>query len=160
MLKARMLALAIATTLISTLPAEAAKKCLLIGAADGAENAEFDKHIIPRLQAWGYVVEKRLSSELPNLKESDYAPYDFVFLSETTHSSHMAPLRNIPKPMLCSDGWGAKESSLAFGAGEPVGILEPSQELLVVALHLRKDVVAHWSGFLCITSDMRGDLTA
>jgi hypothetical protein len=130
MMKTRILAFALATAWLACAPAQAAKKCLLIGAPEGAENAEFDRHIIPRLEAWGYVVEKRLSSDLPNLKDSDYAPYDFVFLSETTNSAHMAPLRNIPKPMLCSDGWGAKESALAFGTGDPVGILEPSQPVV------------------------------
>jgi hypothetical protein len=111
----------------------AQKKCMLIGAAPGEENAEYDKHIIPQLKAWGYVVEKHLSSDLPGYTEADYAPYDFIFLSETTHSSKMSPLKKIPKPMLCSDGWGAKGSSLAFGSGEPVGIIEPAQPVIFLA---------------------------
>jgi len=116
---------------LAAVPAAATKrKCLLIGAPAGAENAEFDRHISPRLEAWGYTVETRNSSELPKLTSSDYAPYDFIFLSETTHSSHMAPLRQIPKPMLCSDGWAAKESALAFGTGDPVGILEPAHPVV------------------------------
>jgi pectate lyase len=35
---------------------EPGKKCMLIGAPDSAENAEFDKYIIPRLEAWGNVL--------------------------------------------------------------------------------------------------------
>jgi hypothetical protein len=107
-----------------------ARKCLLIGAPEGAENAEFDVYIIPRLKAWGYVVETRSSADLPKLTAADYAPYDFIFLSETTHSSQMSPLRDIPKPMVCSDGWAVKESALAFAKGESSGILEPSQPIV------------------------------
>ncbi len=106
------------------------KKCMLIGAAEGEENAEFDQYIIPQLEAWGYVVDIHHSKDLSSYTEEDYAPYDFIFLSETTNSSDMSPLQEIPKPMLCSDGWGAKESALAFGTGEPVGIIEPAKPVI------------------------------
>ena len=34
--------------------------------------------------------------------------------------------------MVCSDGWAVKESALAFGVGEPCGILEPSQPIVLL----------------------------
>jgi hypothetical protein len=103
---------------------------MFIGASPGAENAEYDKYIIPELEAWGYIVEKHPATDLPSYTEADYAPYDFIFLSETTNSADMPPLKSIPKPMLCSDGWGAKVSSLAFCSEEQVGILEPAQPII------------------------------
>jgi len=105
-------------------------KCMFIGAPPGAENAEYDRFIIPLLESWGYQVTVHHSTNIAKLTAQDYAPYDFIFLSETTNSRDMAPLRRIPKPMLCSDGWGAKETSLAFGKGESVGILEPAQPVV------------------------------
>jgi hypothetical protein len=130
MSKLKIITCVIAIFLLCSTYVSAQEKCMFICAAPGEENAEYDKHIIPRLESWGYVVDKHFSTELPNYTESDYEPYDFIFLSETTHSSKMSPLKDIPKPMLCSDGWGAKESSLAFGSGEPVGILEPAQPVI------------------------------
>ena len=121
---------AIAIISLSESNITAQKKCMLIGAAPGAENAEYDKYIIPQLEALGYVVDKHLSSDLQTYSDKDYAPYDFIFLSETTNSGDMSPLRRIPKPMLCSDGWGAKASALAFCSEEQVGILEPAQPVI------------------------------
>jgi hypothetical protein len=118
--------------LFSFASAETGKKCMYISAPDGAENAQFDQYMIPRLEAWGYALDRRLSSELPQLTASDYEPYDFIFLSETVHSSHMSPLKGIPKPMLCADGLAVKESSLAFGLGDPGGVLEPSQPIIIL----------------------------
>lgn len=137
MLKIQIAICAIATVLFCNgcaspgKPATAHKnKCMFIGAPTGAENAEFDQYIVPLLESWGYQVTRHNSSDIPKFTEKDYAPYDFIFLSETTHSRDMAPLRNIAKPMLCSDGWGAKESALAFGKGDPVGILEPAKPVV------------------------------
>jgi hypothetical protein len=130
MLKVRLISCAVAIIILSGANISAQKRCMLIGAAPGAENAEYDKYIIPQLQAWGYVVDKHLSSDLPNYSEKDYSPYDFIFLSETTNSGDMSPLISIPKPMLCSDGWGAKVSALAFCSGDQVGILEPAQPVV------------------------------
>jgi hypothetical protein len=106
---------------------------MFICAAPGEENAEYDKHIIPQLESWGYVVDIHHSSELPNYTEANYEPYNFIFLSETTHSKDMSPLKSIPKPMLCTDGFGAKEGSLAFATGEPVGAFEPAQPVIFLA---------------------------
>lgn len=105
-------------------------KCMFIKAAPGAENEEYDKYIIPKLEAWGYQVDKHNAVDLPNYTDEDYAPYDFIFLSESTSSADMEPLRKVPKPMLSSDGWGAKFSSLAFCTEEQVGILEPAQPIV------------------------------
>jgi PelA/Pel-15E family pectate lyase len=102
------------------------KKCMLIGAAPCAENEEYDKFIIAQLESWGYVVHKHLAGNLPTYTEADYAPYDFMFLSETTSSAEMPPLKEIPLPMLNSDGWGAKSSALAFCSGNQVEIYEPA----------------------------------
>lgn len=130
MRKVKFILSAFALVILIGTPLSAQKKCMLISAAEGAENAEYDKYIIPRLEAWGYVVDKHIATDIPSYTETDYAPYDFIFLSETTNSADMPPLRNIPKPMLCSDGWGAKASSLAFCSGEQVGILEPAQPIV------------------------------
>ena len=126
MSKVKIFICAIAIVLLSSIYVSAQKKCMFVAAVAGEENAEYDKNIIPHLESWGYVIEKHDSKNLPNYTEKDYEPYDFIFLSETTNSTRMAPLKSIPKPMLVSDGWGAKESSLAFGSGEPVGIIEPA----------------------------------
>lgn len=106
------------------------KKCMLIGAAPCAENVEYDEYIIKQLKSWGYLVHKHNASELANYTEADYAPYDFIFLSETTNSSDMIHLKDIPKPMLCSDGWGAKASALAFCSGDQVNIYEPAEPVV------------------------------
>jgi hypothetical protein len=103
---------------------------MFIGAAPGKENAEYDKYILPQLKAWGYSIDIKYCTDLESLTEEDYAPYDFIFLSETVHSSEMSPLKNIPKPMLCSDGWGGKEGALAFGSDTSFGILEPAQPVI------------------------------
>lgn len=130
MLKYKILTCTIISIILSGTISLAQKKCMFIGAAAGAENAEYDKYIIPKLEAWGYVVDKHNAVDLPKYKESDYAPYDFIFLSESTNSADMAPLQEIQKPMLNSDGWGAKFSSLAFCSADQVGILEPAQPIV------------------------------
>jgi hypothetical protein len=130
MSKVRFITCAIAVFLFIGCQNSVPKRCMLIGAPPGAENAEYDKYIIPQLEAWGYTVDIHFSTDLPTFTEEDYAAYDFIFLSETTNSADMSPLKSIPKPMLCSDGWGAKESSLAFCSAEQVGILEPAQPVV------------------------------
>ena len=105
--------------------------CLFIGHDPNIEpNAENDPFMVAHLDSMGYRVEAIFMSDALGFSDEDYADYDFIFLSETTYSGDMSPLKDIPKPMLCSDGWGAKESSLAFGLGEPVGILEPAQPVI------------------------------
>ncbi|MFO7656685.1 MAG: hypothetical protein R6W78_06425 [Bacteroidales bacterium] len=130
MTKLKIITCAIALFFLAVSCVTTPKKCMFICAAPGEENAEYDQYIIPQLEAWGYVVDIHYSSELQNYTASDYEPYDFIFLSETTHSSKMSALKDIPKPLLCSDGWGAKESSLAFCSGEPVGIHEPAKPVV------------------------------
>lgn len=131
MSKNRIITCAIAMLLLSVTYVSAQKKCMFIGAAPGKENAEYDKHIIPQIEAWGYIIDKtHYSTDLASLTEADYAPYDFIFLSETVNSSDMSPLKNIAKPMLCSDGWGAKESALSFCSDTSCGILEPAQPVI------------------------------
>jgi hypothetical protein len=120
-------------------------KCMFIGAPTGAENAEFDQYIIPLLKSWGYQVTVYYSTNIPKLTAKDYAPYDFIFLSETTHSRDMAPLKGIAKPMLCSDGWAAKESALAFGKGEPVGILEPARPVVFLKEAMKHPLAAGYT---------------
>jgi hypothetical protein len=101
------------------------KKCMLIGASPGEENADWDDYIIPKLRDWGYEVDrKHTRAEILKYTDKDFAPYDFIFLSETLDSRipGMDKLRSIPLPMLNSDGWGAKPSVFAFG--EKQGMLE------------------------------------
>lgn len=107
-------------------------KCMFIGAAPGAENQEYDQYIIPQLEEWGYIVEKHDATKLSNYTDEDYEQYDFIFLSESTSSTDMEALRSIPKPMLNSDGWGAKASALAFCSKEQVGILEPAKPVVIL----------------------------
>lgn len=131
MSKVKIITCAIVVFLLSGTYLSAQKKCMFIGAAPGKENAEYDKHLIPQLEAWGYIIDKKhYSTDLASFTAEDYAPYDFIFLSESVHSSEMSPLKDIPKPMLCSDGWGAKESALAFGSDTSIGILEPAQPVV------------------------------
>jgi hypothetical protein len=128
----------VAFSVLATTFVSAQKKCMFIGATPGEENAEYDKHIIPQLKEWGYEIDKKHNcSELENFTEADYEPYDFIFLSETVNSGKMSTLKNVPIPMLCSDGWGAKASALAFAPEDAVGIHEPA--LPVVFLDGAKD---------------------
>ena len=106
------------------------KLCMFIGAGACEENAEYDAHILPHLKSWGYDVHRHLSSDLPGYTEADYAPYDFIFLSETTNSADMQYLNDIPKPMLCSDGWGAKAGALDFCPVDQVNIYEPAEPVV------------------------------
>ena len=106
------------------------KKCMFIGAAPCEENAEYDAFILPWLKSLGYIVHRHFSSDLHTYTEADFSPYDFIFLSETSSSADMKYLKDIPKPMLSSDGWGAKASALAFCSGEQVNIYEPAEPVV------------------------------
>lgn len=108
------------------------KKCMFIGAAPCDENAEYDEYILPWLKSLGYVVHRHLSGNLAEYNEVDFAPYDFIFLSETSPSADMKYLKDIPKPVLSSDGWGAKASALAFCSGDQVDIYEPAKPLVML----------------------------
>lgn len=115
-------------------PALSGKRCLLVGAPPGTENADYDRFIIPKLQEWGYGVDKKHEpAAVAKYSDAELAAYDFIFLSETTASDHAAALRTIPKPMVNSDGWTAKEASMGFGAGKPVGILEPAKPVVFLS---------------------------
>ncbi|MGD9202802.1 MAG: T9SS type A sorting domain-containing protein, partial [Chitinispirillia bacterium] len=103
----------------------AQKKCMLIGATPGRENSTYDKFIIPQLEEWGYTVDKKHNCiDIKSFTEEHYAKYDFIFLSETVHSSLMGPLRSIPLPMMCSDGFGVQETALAFAKGKPCKLID------------------------------------
>jgi hypothetical protein len=98
--------------------------CMFVACDPGYELEEFDDFIIPRLEAWGYVIDKKhFTGDLDGYTAADYAPYDFIFVSESALSGDVVPLRDIPLPMLCSDGWMAKESSLGFATGEPCNMI-------------------------------------
>lgn len=111
-----------------------AKKVLFIGATPGEENASWDDAIIPKLATWGYPVDKKYTrADLLAFTEASYAGYDFIFLSETLDSRvpGMAKLRDIPLPMVNSDGYGAKEAVFAFGGSQ--GILEELVSVVFLA---------------------------
>ena len=101
-------------------------KCMFIGAdPDGAtgairENAGYDKHIIPVLEEMGYIIDrKHLCSEVKNYTAADFEPYDFIFLSESIHSSQITePLRSIYKPMLCAEAMGTRHTKLGFASSD------------------------------------------
>jgi hypothetical protein len=102
-------------------------KVMLVTAADGEENSEWNEYIKQRLEAWGYSVDKlHTRLDVLDYEQSDYALYDFIFLSETLDSRvpGMDKLKNIPLPMVNSDGWAAKEA--VFGFGSEQGIHEPT----------------------------------
>jgi len=118
----------IAIVLFLSICVYAQKKCMLIGATPGRENSTYDKYIIPQLEKWGYVIDKKHNStDLPSYMEADYAKYDFIFLSETVHSSLMGPLRSIPLPMMNSDGFGVQEIALAFAKERPCNLIDAVQ---------------------------------
>ena len=107
------------------------KKCMFIGATPGRENSEYDAYIIPQLEAWGYIIDKKHNStDIDEYTEADFAPYDFIFLSETMHSSLMSPLRDIKLPMLCSDGFGGKESALGFAPDSDTNLYDPARPIV------------------------------
>jgi hypothetical protein len=118
--------------LISNISAQ--KKCMFLGATPGRENSQYDQYIMPKLKEWGYEIDKKHNStDLINYTDKDYEPYDFIFLSETVHSSLMGPLRKVRKPMFCSDGWGAKKTSLGFNdTDKGVGIYEPAKPIVIL----------------------------
>lgn len=118
---------AVTAVLVFSFNASAQKKCMFIGATPGRENSTYDRYIMPLLEEWGYVIDKKHNStDLPAYTDADYAPYDFIFLSETVHSSMMEPLRTIRKPMFNSDGHSAKESALGFALGSPADLIDPA----------------------------------
>jgi hypothetical protein len=131
MSKIKILICAIATVLAFESYAAAKKKCMFIGATPGRENAEWDAYIMPQLKEWGYEIDKKHNStDLKSYTDKDYEPYDFIFLSETVHSTLHSPLKLAPKPMLNSDGWGGKKSALDFGPEKSVGIYEPGKPIV------------------------------
>ncbi len=106
---------------------EEPKKCMLIGAAPGEENEQWNKPILENLRKWGYEVDRlHTRTEILEYSAEDFTGYDFIFLSETLDSRQpgMDTLRRIPLPMVNSDGWGAKDAVFAFGGEQ--GILEPA----------------------------------
>lgn len=101
-------------------PVPGRNKCMLITCDPGYENEAYDDFIIPLLESWGFIIDKKhFSADVASYTAADYEPYDFIFVSETVLSDDAVPLKEIPLPMLCSDGWMAKEASLGFAIGSP-----------------------------------------
>lgn len=135
MSKVKILICAVSTVIVFATHASAQKKkCMFIGAAPGEEHGEVngvDADMIKRLEEWGYVIDKKhTSKDIPQYTEADYKPYDFIFLSESLHSNKMSPLKNIPLPMLNSDGVAAREGALDFASGSPTNIVEPGKPVV------------------------------
>jgi hypothetical protein len=111
------------------------KKCMLIGAAPGEEHGQADgpdADMKKWLEKWGYVVDKKTSTDVPNLTEADFKAYNFMFISETVLSDKIAPLKHIPLPMLNSDGYAVKELSFNWAPGTPAGIHEPGVPITIL----------------------------
>jgi hypothetical protein len=112
MSKGRILFGAIAFVLLLSVGLSAQTKCMFIASTDpltAGDQIVFDKFV-----EWGYDVTAVLSSDLAFFTEADYADYDFLFTSESVGSGSLEPLKEIPKPLLCSEGWASKPSALAW----------------------------------------------
>jgi hypothetical protein len=52
---------------------------MLIGATPGRENSTYDRFIIPQLEEWGYIVDKKHNStDIAYFYEAYYADYYFI----------------------------------------------------------------------------------
>ena len=72
-------------------------KCMLIGAPT-ARKTQNSSNTSSRAWRLGDTMWTGALVRLPDLKAGDYEPYDFIFLSETTHSSNMSRSRTSPGP--------------------------------------------------------------
>jgi hypothetical protein len=147
MLKAKILFIVIAIALFLNISVFAKTKCMFVAAVDPPSSS--DKVVIDKIGEWGYEVTVVLSSDLVSLTEADYAKYDFIFASESVSSSSLQPLKLIPKPLLCSEGWASKPSALAWCdsetaenfAPEPVVIVEGAKDHALAAGYKAGDVL-------------------
>lgn len=85
------------------------KQCMFVSAI-GDTGDPRDIPIINKLRSWGYAVSIVASTALTGLTDS-FANYDFVFLSETPNSSHFAPLKGHPVPLLILESWASSKSN-------------------------------------------------
>jgi hypothetical protein len=140
-------------------PPPVKNKCMFVCANDGEENYQYDEFIIPLLESWGYIIDKKHEAQyVANYTAADFLPYDFIFISETTMSDDIKILRNAPLPMLNSDGYTAKELSLGYGPGRPCGFVEPPEPVIFLEEGNGHPLAAGYTPGtvidLCSTSDL------
>ncbi|MBN1307915.1 MAG: hypothetical protein JXA18_08365 [Chitinispirillaceae bacterium] len=108
------------------------KSCLFVSAV-GDTGDPRDVPLINKLRSWGCEVRVVASTELTAMVDS-FTLYDFAFLSESPNSSHYAPFRGHPVPILNLESWGAaKMTEALYWSRYPASVKNYDTLTLVIA---------------------------
>jgi len=109
------------------------KKVVLITGSESSDQVFKDS-----LENWGYQVSIMLGSEVQYMYEEDFKQYDFAFVSETIGSGDLGKhpdddkgFRNIPIPLVTTEGWLAKPGAMDWMANRAVNNYAPEAVKIV-----------------------------